>query len=50
MRKAVKRKIEKVETMAIPDAENAKWLAFGFLTSVLIVSMVTLMIIQAHAH
>lgn len=50
MRKAVKRKVSKAETLAIPDAENAKWLAFGFLASAVIVGIVVLMIIQAHAH
>lgn len=50
MRKAVKNKIRKVEAMAIPDATNAKWLAFGFLASAVIVGIVTLMIIQAHIH
>lgn len=50
MRKAVKNKMRKAETLAIPDAANAKWLAFGFLASVVIVSFVTFLIMQAHAH
>jgi len=50
MRKAVKRKVSKAQTVAIPDAENAKWLAFGFLTSVVFVGIVCLVIIQARAY
>jgi hypothetical protein len=50
MRKAVKRKVAKTDTLAIPDAENAKWLAFGFLASALFVGIVCLVIIQARAY
>lgn len=50
MRKAVKRKVSKAQTVAIPDAENAKWLAFGFLVSVFLVGVACLMLIQARTY
>lgn len=49
MQKAVKRKISKVETMAIADAENAKWLGIGFIASIVLVGILCFMILQLKA-
>lgn len=45
-----RRKTPQADVMTLPSAENAKWLAFGFLASVVLVSIVCLIIFKVAIH
>jgi hypothetical protein len=46
----VRRKQLPAQTVALPTAENAKWLAIGFLTALGIFMLSLVLLISSHLH